>query len=306
MKLTLVSPRGFCAGVERAIKIVELALQKFGAPVYVKHAIVHNDHVLKRLEKLGAIFVEEIAEVPQGSVLIYSAHGVAQEVYLQSQSKGLIEIDATCSLVTRIHSAVRRYQNKGYQIILIGYRNHVEVQGTYGWAKENTTIVENLMDVERLQLDQKRPIFMTSQTTLSLIDIEDITQAIKNKYPHVETLPKGSICYATTNRQMALWNALDEADCVIVVGDQKSSNSKKLYELGLKKGVHSYLISDASQLDLSLIRDKTSVVLTAGASTPDNVTENVIKKISEIENCHINEYIDQFEDVHFALPSIVV
>ena len=302
MELNLIAPRGFCAGVERAIKTVELALEKFGAPVYVKHAIVHNDHVLKRLEKLGAIFVEEIKDIPDHSIVIFSAHGVTHEVKHEAKAKHLKIIDATCSLVTRVHSAVKRFKEKNYQIILVGHKNHVEVIGTASYGEGSLTVVENEIDVENLNLDPQRPIFMTTQTTLSLLDVAAIHQRILDRYPNVITLPTSSICYATTNRQTALLEAIKTADCIIVVGDSKSSNSKRLQELGQKKGIDSYLIHDKDHLDLNLFKHKKNVALTAGASTPEDIIQGVIQKIQSLPQVHVtcSQIID--EDVHFSLP----
>src|ERR1700733_6474463 len=199
-KLLLSKPRGFCAGVERAIDTVKKALELWGAPIYVKHEIVHNQHVVDELKRKGAIFIEDLEDVPVGARLIYSAHGVSPAIKAQAKKRGLIEIDATCGLVTKVHSAVKRYAKKGYHILLIGHRNHVEVIGTAGEAPEVTTIIENVKDVEALTFTQDQPLFYTTQTTLSLDDVKEITDALVKKSPHVETLPSSSICYETTNR----------------------------------------------------------------------------------------------------------
>ncbi len=301
-ELNLISPRGFCAGVERAIKTVEVAIEKFGTPIYVKHAIVHNEHVLNRLEKMGAIFIEELDQVPDGSIVIFSAHGVTQEVKNQAQKKNLKVIDATCSLVTRVHSAVKRFRGKGYHILLVGYKNHIEIIGTASYAKDAVTIVENEKDVDQLNLDPNQPIFMTTQTTLSILDVQAIHHKILSRYPHVETMPTSSVCYATTNRQQALLTTLDTADCVIVVGDETSSNSKRLKELALKKGVDAYLIADANQLNLDFLQGKNHIVLTAGASTPEDVILAVAAKIQTLPDVRLKRSNIIDEDVHFALP----
>ena len=203
MKILLSKPRGFCAGVVRAIQIVERALELYGPPIFVKHEIVHNRHVVEELRQKGAIFIEDLNEVPEGSRLIYSAHGVSPAVRQQALERGLIEIDATCGLVTKVHSAAKRYADKGYHILLIGHRNHVEIIGTAGEAPDVTTIIESVGDVEKLQFPQEQKLFYLTQTTLSLDDVEEIANTLKEKYPHIETLPSSSICYATTNRQMA-------------------------------------------------------------------------------------------------------
>ena len=231
MKLLLSKPRGFCAGVERAIETVEKALTLWGSPIYVKHEIVHNKHVVDGLKAKGAIFIENIDEVPIGARLIYSAHGVSPAVRAQAKARNLIEIDATCGLVTRVHSAVKRFAAQGYQIILIGHRNHVEIIGTAGEAPDVTTIVESVDDVEKLAFPAASKLFYITQTTLSLDDVKEITDALIVRYPDIETLPSSSICYATTNRQMALKEITDQTDLVLVVGDPQSSNSNRLREL---------------------------------------------------------------------------
>jgi 4-hydroxy-3-methylbut-2-en-1-yl diphosphate reductase len=221
MRLLLSKPRGFCAGVVRAIEIVEKALEKWGAPIYVKHEIVHNKHVVNDLKKKGAVFIENLQEVPIGAKLIYSAHGVPPSVREEAKKRGLVEIDATCGLVTKVHSAAKRYADKDYHIILIGHRNHVEIIGTAGEAPDVTTIVESIKDVEDLEFSLQDKLFYITQTTLSLDDVADITKALQDKYPQIETLPSSSICYATTNRQLALREITDEADLVIVIGDPR-------------------------------------------------------------------------------------
>lgn len=221
MKLILIQPRGFCAGVVRAIETVEKALELYGASIYVKHQIVHNQHVVDRLEKMGAIFIEDLKDVPRNSKLIYSAHGVSPEVRKEAKERELDEIDATCSLVTRVHSAVLRYAKLGYKIVLIGHKNHVEVIGTLGEAPEVTTVVESIEDIKKLPFTSEDKIFYVTQTTLSLYDLEGIIQELLIKFPRAETLPTSSICYATTNRQTALKYMASFCDLVLVVGDKK-------------------------------------------------------------------------------------
>src|SRR3990167_2366915 len=242
MKLLLSKPRGFCAGVERAIDTVKKALQLWGKPIYVKHEIVHNKHVVNELKELGAIFIEELNEVPAGSRIIYSAHGIPPSVREEAKKRGLIEIDATCGLVTKVHSAAKRYADKGYQIILIGHRRHVETIGTAGEAPEVTTVVETVEEVDALPFSQDQKLAYLTQTTLSLDDVEEIRNALKKKYPNIETLASSSICYATTNRQMALRQITEEADLVLVVGDPLSSNSTRLREVAERRGKAAYLI----------------------------------------------------------------
>jgi len=248
MKLLLSKPRGFCAGVERAIDTVKLALEKWGPPIYVKHEIVHNQHVVEELKAKGAIFIEDLDDVPIGSRLIYSAHGVSPAVREHAQKRQLIEIDATCGLVTKVHSAVKRYAKKGYHILLIGHRNHVEIIGTAGEAPAATTVIENVRDVEALSFPLGALLFYTTQTTLSLDDVKEITEALVKKFPQIETLPSSSICYATTNRQMALRQITDEAGLILVVGDPSSSNSNRLREVATLRGLPAYLINSEQEI----------------------------------------------------------
>ncbi len=301
MKLLLSKPRGFCAGVVRAIDTVEKALKMWGAPIYVKHEIVHNKHVIESLEKQGAVFIEDLELVPCGSYLIYSAHGVAPEVRAQAKKRNLIEIDATCGLVTKVHSAVKRYAQKGYQIILIGHRNHVETIGTSGEAPEVTTVVESLADVEALSFSHE-PLFYTTQTTLSLDDVKEVTEALINKYPHIETLPSSSICYATTNRQMALRSIVDASDLILVVGDPSSSNSNRLCEVARLRKVPSYLINTEHEIDPNWLKSVKVIGLTAGASTPEHVVQKCIDWLQNHGVTEIEDVVYTVEDVYFHLP----
>lgn len=301
MKLLLSKPRGFCAGVVRAIEIVEKALKMWGAPIYVKHEIVHNKHVIESLEKQGAVFIEDLDLVPHGSYVIYSAHGVAPQVRAQAKERNLIEIDATCGLVTKVHSAVKRYAQKGYQIILIGHRNHVETIGTSGEAPEVTTIVESLADVESLSFFDEK-LFYTTQTTLSLDDVKEVTEALIAKYPHIETLPSSSICYATTNRQMALRSIVDCSDLILVVGDPRSSNSNRLCEVAKVRQVPSYLINTEHEINPSWLKGVAVLGLTAGASTPEDVVQRCIEKLQEYGVKEIEDIVYTIEDVYFHLP----
>lgn len=305
MKLLLSKPRGFCAGVERAIETVERALELWGAPIYVKHEIVHNKHVVEDLRAKGAIFVEDLDEVPFGSRLIYSAHGVSPAVREHAAKRSLIEIDATCGLVTRVHSAVKRYANLGYKIILIGHKNHVEIIGTAGEAPEVTTIVESVEDVELLDFALKEKLFYITQTTLSLDDVKEITLALFAKYPHIETLPSSSICYATTNRQMALQAITDEVDLVLVVGDPQSSNSNRLRELASKRGIPSYLINDEKEINPEWLITVKTIGLTAGASTPEAIVQGCIERLTNLGVQIVNDVVFKKEDVVFQLPKPV-
>lgn len=306
MKLLLSKPRGFCAGVERAIETVEKALCLWGAPIFVKHEIVHNKHVVDDLKAKGAVFIEDIDDVPCGARLIYSAHGVSPAVREQAKNRQLIEIDATCGLVTRVHSAVKRFANQGYQIILIGHQNHVEIIGTAGEAPEVTTIVESVEDVSKLSFDKDDKLFYITQTTLSLDDVKEITEALIKKYPTIVTLPSSSICYATTNRQMALREITDQTDLVLVVGDYQSSNSNRLREVASKRGIASYLINDETEIDPEWFIDVKIIGLTAGASTPEDIVQKCIQKLIALGVSEVEDVVFTNEDVVFQLPKPIV
>lgn len=302
IKLLLSKPRGFCAGVDRAIESVEKAISTWGAPIYVKHEIVHNRHVVDRLRALGAIFIEDLDEVPVGARLIYSAHGVSPTVREHAKRRQLFEIDATCGLVTRVHSAVKRYAEQGYQIILIGHKNHVEIIGTAGEAPNVTTIVENVADVEALTFSQDTKLFYITQTTLSLDDVKEITEKLSKKYPNIITLPSSSICYATTNRQMALREITDETDLVLVVGDPKSSNSNRLREVAEKRNVPAYLINDETEIRHEWLEGVRTIGLTAGASTPESIVQKCIERLKSMGVDSVEDVVFKQEDVVFQLP----
>lgn len=301
-KLLVSNPRGFCAGVDRAIDTVEKALEIWGPPIYVKHEIVHNRHVVDALREKGAIFIEDLEEVPEGERLIYSAHGVSPAVREHARRRHLVEIDATCGLVTRVHSAVKRYASKGYHIILIGHRNHVEVVGTKGEAPDVTTIVESPKDVEALEFSEEAKLFYITQTTLSLDDVKEITEALEEKYPQIETLPSSSICYATTNRQMALSSITDECQLVLVVGDTQSSNSNRLREVATNRGTQAYLINGADEIHPEWLDGVSLIGLTAGASTPEGIVQSVIKRLLELGVEEVEDVTYIKEDVVFSLP----
>lgn len=306
MKLLLSKPRGFCAGVERAIDTVEKAILLFGPPIYVKHEIVHNRHVVEDLRHKGAVFIEDLEEVPEGSRIIYSAHGVSPAVREQAKKQNLIEIDATCGLVTKVHSAVKRFAQKGYHIILIGHRNHVEIIGTAGEAPDVTSIVESEQDVALLSFPKDQKLFYTTQTTLSLDDVSKITVALTRKFPNIETLPSSSICYATTNRQMALRQITDETQLVLVVGDPNSSNSNRLREVASLRGVASYLINDEQEIQKQWLTDVQVIGLTAGASTPEDVVQRCIRRLQDFGVKEVEDIVFIEEDVVFQLPKQVM
>lgn len=306
MLLLLSKPRGFCAGVERAIETVEKSIELWGAPIYVKHEIVHNRYVVDDLKSKGAIFIEDLDDVPEGARVIYSAHGVTPAVRDQAKARGLIEIDATCGLVTRVHSAVKRFANMGYLIVLIGHRDHVEIIGTAGEAPEVTTIVESTADVDKLNYNDTDKLFYITQTTLSLDDVKEVTEALKAKYPRIETLPSSSICYATTNRQLALGEITDETDLVLVVGDPQSSNSNRLRELASKRGIPSYLINNELEIELAWLKDVKTIGLTAGASTPEVIVQRCIERLISFGVTEVVDVVYTKEDVVFQLPKQIL
>lgn len=302
MKLLLSKPRGFCAGVVRAIDVVKEALTIWGAPIYVKHEIVHNQHVVNELKEKGAIFVEELKEVPEKSILIYSAHGIPPEVRAEAKERNLFEIDATCPLVTKVHSAAKRYAEKGYQIILIGHKNHVEIIGTYGEAPNQTVVVESPDDVKALNFSDSTPIFYLMQTTLSLDDVNPIVSSIKEKYPKAITLPSSSICFATTNRQQALMSISKEAQLVLVVGDPTSSNSNRLREIASYRNIPAYLIHQAEEIQKDWLNNVDVIAMTAGASTPDSIVQECISQLQKWGVTEVDERTHIKEDVFFDLP----
>lgn len=306
MKLLLSKPRGFCAGVERAIETVEKALKLWGKPIFVKHEIVHNRHVVEDLKQKGAIFIEDLAEVPEGQRLIYSAHGVSPAVREEAKKRNLIEIDATCGLVTRVHSAVKRFASMGYKIVLIGHKKHVEIIGTAGEAPDVTTIVESPSDVEKLNYSPDEKLFYITQTTLSLDDVREITDALMKRFPKIETLPSSSICYATTNRQMALREITDVTDLVLVVGDPTSSNSNRLCEVALKRGIPAHLINNESEIDPAWLVGVKTIGLTAGASTPETIVQKCIERLISLGVKEVEDVVFIQEDVVFGLPKAVL
>ncbi len=306
MKLLLSKPRGFCAGVVRAIETVERALEIWGRPIYVKHQIVHNRHVVEDLEEKGAIFVEDLDKVPEGSRIIYSAHGIPPSVREHAKQRGLIEIDASCGLVIRVHSAAKRFANKGYHILLIGHKKHVEVIGTAGEAPEATTIIESVADVEKLSFPKEQRLFYTTQTTLSLDDVKDITDALKVKYPFIETLPSSSICYATTNRQLALREITPSVGLVLVIGDPTSSNSNRLCEVARRRNVPGYLINSPDEINPEWLNGIETIGLTAGASTPESVVQKCIEHLRTLGVTETEEVEYTEENVFFELPKQVL
>jgi 4-hydroxy-3-methylbut-2-enyl diphosphate reductase len=299
----LPRPRGFCAGVIRAIDIVTIALQQLGSPVYVRKEIVHNGFVVDQLAAAGAVFVDSLEEIPDGSVAIFSAHGVSPEVREEAKRRKLQIIDATCPLVTKVHLEVVRYARENYSIILIGHKNHDEVIGTFGEAPGCVQVVSNLEDVDALENVQRDRVVYTTQTTLSLDDTRAIVERLKQRFPSILAPVSSDICYATQNRQAALKAVAKHADVILVVGSQNSSNSNRLVEVAQNSGMAAYLIASESEIHPEWLDGSFHVGLTAGASTPEILVQKVIKKLETYGFADIQEVEVIEEDVHFPLPA---
>jgi 4-hydroxy-3-methylbut-2-enyl diphosphate reductase len=302
MKVYLAKPRGFCAGVDRAIDVVEIALDIYGPPVYVRHEIVHNDHVVSDLRKKGAIFLDDVTEIPEGSVTIFSAHGVAPSVRQQAALRNLKVIDATCPLVTKVHLEAVRYAKRGYTIILIGHRNHVEVEGTMGEAPESMVLVESPEDVPHLKVSDEEKMVYLTQTTLSIDDTQAVIDALKQRFPNIESPPKDDICYATTNRQAAVKEMTDRCDMILVIGSPTSSNSNRLVEVAIARGCEAYLINDSSQMNIDMFKDTKNLGITAGASAPEHLVQDVVRWLEKNSSIEFADLDVIEEDVQFTLP----
>ncbi len=303
MKIILAQPRGFCAGVVRAIDVVERALIKYGAPVYVRHEIVHNHHVVESLKAKGARFVEDLDEVPEGAVTIFSAHGVSRKVEVEAKARSLPTIDATCPLVTKVHNQGRRYIAQGRTLVFIGHAGHPEVEGTLGQIDGELHLVENEDDVERLSIPVGEPIAYITQTTLSVDDTRGIIAALHRRFSDVAGPEIRDICYATQNRQTAVQELSRIADILIVVGARNSSNSNRLREIGQEAGVPSYLVADSSEIDLDWVRNAGVVGVTAGASAPEVVVEEVVQTLMQIAPSEVSALEGPVETVSFRLPT---
>ena len=301
-EILLAQPRGFCAGVDRAIDIVERALQQFGAPIYVRHEIVHNAYVVADLRAKGAIFIEELADVPAGNTVIFSAHGVPKSVVAEAAERGLTVFDATCPLVTKVHMEVAKMRREGREIIMIGHAGHPEVEGTMGQTEQGMHLVEAVEDVQRLQVANPALLAYVSQTTLSVDDTADIIAALRARFPEIAEPKKGDICYATTNRQEAVKFMAPQVDVVIVVGSPNSSNSNRLREVAEKKGVPAYMIDSAALIDPQWLEGRRRIGVTAGASAPEVLVQAVIGRLREIgaRSVRLLEGIE--ENVTFPLP----
>ena len=301
--ILLANPRGFCAGVDRAISIVERALEEYGAPIYVRHEVVHNKFVVDDLRNKGAIFIEELSDVPEGSTLIYSAHGVSLAVQEEAVRRGFRIFDATCPLVTKVHKQVQRLNEDGYQIIMIGHKGHPEVEGTMGQVREGgMLLVEVVEDVANLVVDDVEKLAHVSQTTLSVDETFDIIEALKARFPHIKSPNKEDICYATTNRQEAVKKLAADCDIVIVVGSPNSSNSNRLREVAALRGVDAYMVDNASFLQEEWFAGKNHVGVTAGASAPELLVQEVIAQIQAWGHGTIEELKGVEESIVFVLP----
>ena len=306
LNLVLASPRGFCAGVDRAITIVEKALEMYGAPIYVQHEIVHNKHVVQRLRNEGAVFVENIDEIPEVSHAIFSAHGVSREVRKRADKRKLQVLDATCPLVTKVHREAQRYAQKEHTIILIGHHNHVEVKGTVGEAPEHIFVVGTVEEVSDLKIPNEKKVGYITQTTLSLDDTAEIITALKERFPEIKGPAKDDICYATQNRQNAVKALSKEVDLVLVVGAQNSSNSVRLLEVAETTGVKARRIESAAELNPEWLEKVRNVGITAGASAPEDIVQGIVAEISKMSSSSsVRDLEIVQEDVTFALPTVL-
>jgi 4-hydroxy-3-methylbut-2-enyl diphosphate reductase len=300
-RILLASPRGYCAGVERAVDTVEEALDLWGPPVYVRKQIVHNAHVVRDLEARGAVFVDSETEVPEGATVVFSAHGVAPSVYANAKDRRLVTIDATCPLVTKVHSEAKHYARRGYTIVLIGHAGHEEVEGTMGEAPESIILVESAEEAERLELPDGKLAYIT-QTTLSVDETNQVIDVLRRRFPHIEAPKKEDICYATTNRQRAVKAMLPVIDLLLVIGSRNSSNSCRLVEVARDLGVPSYLIDDETEIDEAWLEDVETLGVTSGASAPDWLVRRVLAWFEGRGTSDVRAFSADTEDVTFKLP----
>jgi len=305
MKVFLANPRGFCAGVERAIEIVERAIDKHGAPIYVRHEVVHNQFVVNNLKKKGAVFVDEINQVPEGGVVVFSAHGVSQRVRKDAKSITSTIYDATCPLVTKVHKEVTRRQKQNHQVILVGHAGHPEVEGTLGQSNNinNITLVESIVDVETLDFPSDIDISYTTQTTLSVDDTSEIVQSLQSKFPQIQAPKKSDICYATQNRQDSVKTIINNSDMLLVLGSKNSSNSNRLREIAEKNKKPAYLIDGAIDIDPAWLKGLDSIGVTAGASAPEILVQEVVSYLLDHGAHEIVEVSGANESVHFPVPN---
>ena len=306
MKIYLASPRGFCAGVDRAIEIVELSLKAYGAPIYVRHEIVHSRHVVNSLRHKGAVFVEELSEVPDSSIVIFSAHGVAKEVWAEANRRGLKVIDATCPLVIKVHHEVNRDHTQGYELILIGHAGHPEVIGTLGQVPDKFHLVSSVSDVEKLQVENTHHLSYVTQTTLSVDECRDIVGALHRRFPKIKGPHQEDICYATQNRQNAVKELTKRVDVILVIGSPNSSNSNRLRELAQNYGIQAYLIDSSADINPAWIKDAKAVGISAGASAPEVLVTEVVDYLKSHGANEVEELMVVEEDVEFSLPKELV
>ncbi len=302
MDILLANPRGFCAGVDRAIIIVEQALEKFGAPIYVRHEVVHNKFVVDELKNKGAVFIDELSDVPAGNTVIFSAHGVSKEVRAEAEKMGLRVFDATCPLVTKVHIEVEKMRAAGKEIVMIGHKGHPEVEGTMGQSDGGMYLVETPEDVATLEVKDPAKLAYVTQTTLSIDDAESSVTALKKKFPEITAPKSDSICYATQNRQDAVKVLAKDCDLVIVVGSPNSSNSNRLREVAQNQGVEAYMVDNASFLEVSWVVGKKKIGVSAGASAPEVLVKEVIAKLQALTQAEVTELQGVIENVVFQLP----
>jgi len=305
-EILMAQPRGFCAGVDRAINIVNEALTRFGAPIYVRHEIVHNAYVVNELREKGAVFVEELHEVPKGGIVVFSAHGVSQEVRKDAQERGLQVYDATCPLVTKVHLEVVKMCKDGFTVLMIGHAGHPEVEGTIGQVKEGVFLIEKLSDIDSLSFPSDEKIAFVTQTTLSVDETKEIVEALTKKFPNIVQPRKQDICYATQNRQDAVKFMAPQVEVVIVVGSATSSNSNRLRELSEKLGVPSYMVDAPEQLQPEWFVGKRRIGLTAGASAPESLAQAIVARIQEFGPRQVKALDGVVEDVTFSLPKNLI
>ena len=309
INILLANPRGFCAGVDRAIQIVEEALSQYGKPIYVRHEVVHNQYVINDLKTKGAIFIEDLSDVPKGAHVIFSAHGISKAIREEAKSRELIPIDATCPLVTKVHVEVNKMLNQGMDIIMIGHKGHPEVEGTMGQIEKHHTtrkmfLIETIEDVKYLTVDNPDKMAYVTQTTLSIDDTKAMIEALKKKYPNIQGPKSDDICYATQNRQDAVKQISSLCDLIIIVGSNNSSNSNRLKELALREGVEAYLIDHEDALQSSWLLNKKNIGISAGASAPEISVTNILKKIEVLTEAKITELPGVQENIIFKLPKI--
>ena len=302
MQVILANPRGFCAGVERAIAIVERALEKFGAPIYVRHEVVHNKFVCDDLRAKGAVFIEELSEVPVGSTVIFSAHGVSIAVRDEAEARGLKVFDATCPLVTKVHVEVAKMRHQAREVVMIGHKGHPEVEGTMGQSRDGMYLVETAEEVQSLKVNSPGQLSFVTQTTLSVDDASLVISALKEHFPEVQGPKKDDICYATQNRQDAVKALAEQCDLVIVVGSPNSSNSRRLKEVAVARGVDAYLIDGADEIEPAWLEGKCNVGVTAGASAPEILVQRVVDRLQSLAGAKVVQLAGVEESVSFPLP----